>query len=210
MPKVSREHEQRRRNEILRAALKCFARRGYHETTMDDVVDETGLSKGALYQYFKGKEDLFRGIRRLQLDELQQRLENAFTGAEGVREKLKRGARVFVSTLRSEYGDLARIGLEFWSEASRRSDLRREFRRDYATWRSFLEQIIAEGVRTGEFRADVRPEALASVILTICDGLSLHWVMYRDTVDPEELMSAFLSAVLEGVVVKAASKSKSR
>src|SRR5262249_32260773 len=129
MPKVSREHEQRRRNEILRTALKCFARRGYHETTMDDVVGEAGLSKGALYQYFKGKEDLFRGLRRVQLEELQRRLENAFTGVEGVKDKLERGARVFVSTLRSEYGDLARIELEFWSEAPRRSDLRREFRR---------------------------------------------------------------------------------
>ena len=177
---------------------------------MDDVVDEAGLSKGALYQYFEGKEDLFRGLRRLQLEELQQRLESAFTGAEGVREKLERGARVFVSTLRSGYGDLARVGLDFWSEAPRRSDLNREFRRDYATWRNFLEQIIAEGVRTGEFRADVKPKALASVILAICDGLSLHWVLYRESVNPEELMSAFLSAVLEGIVIEITPKSKNK
>src|SRR4051794_12312971 len=49
MPKVSVEHEQMRRQQILDAALTCFGRRGYHATSMEDIVREAGLSIGAIY-----------------------------------------------------------------------------------------------------------------------------------------------------------------
>lgn len=199
MPKVSQDHRERRRREILDAALKCFARHGYHQTTMDAIVAESGLSKGAIYQYFEGKEDVFRALRRLQLEELRQRLERAFTGGGGMRERLERGAKEFLSTLKAEYGDLGRVELEFWSEAPRRPDLRNDYREVYVTWQAFLSQVISEGVRTGEFRSDLDPNALASVILAICDGLTLHWVIHRDVVDPEEVSSAFLSGLFQGV-----------
>lgn len=199
MPRVSREHEERRRQEILRAALRCFARDGYHGTTMDDVVAEVGLSKGAVYQYFDGKEALFRALRRLQLEELRLRLERTFSGEGSVSQRLERGASVYLGSFNGEHSDLARVVLEFWSETSRRADLQREHQNVYATWRAFLSQVISEGIRTGEFRADLDPDALASAVLAISDGLTLHWAVGR--VDPEKIFSAFLSGILRGVVV---------
>ena len=55
MPRVSREYLDRRRDEIAAAALRCFAREGFHRTTMQDIVAESGLSPGALYRYFAAK-----------------------------------------------------------------------------------------------------------------------------------------------------------
>ena len=60
MPKISPALGQQRRDQILAAALACFARQGYHATSMDDVVRESGLSVGAIYTYFSSKEDLDR------------------------------------------------------------------------------------------------------------------------------------------------------
>ena len=62
MPKISPAHEQQRRDQILAAAMACFARQGYHATSMDDVVRESGLSVGAIYTYFASKEDLFLAL----------------------------------------------------------------------------------------------------------------------------------------------------
>src|SRR5207247_1825663 len=62
MPRVSRDYLDRRREEILAAALRCFAREGFHRTTMQDIVAESGLSPGALYRYFAAKEDLIAAI----------------------------------------------------------------------------------------------------------------------------------------------------
>lgn len=58
MPRVSDEHLERRRQQILDAARACFVRKGFHQTSMQDVFTESGLSAGAVYRYFKGKDDL--------------------------------------------------------------------------------------------------------------------------------------------------------
>ena len=62
MPKVSREHMTARRNEILDAAQRVFARNGYRGSSVAQIIKESGLSAGAIYSYFPSKEDLFRAV----------------------------------------------------------------------------------------------------------------------------------------------------
>lgn len=62
MPRVSAEHLERRRQQILDAAQLCFARRGFHETSMQDIFTESGLSAGAVYRYFKSKNDIIAAL----------------------------------------------------------------------------------------------------------------------------------------------------
>src|SRR3954466_4084938 len=62
MPKVTEEHVDARRRQILSAALRCFAREGFHRTTMQDIFREADLSPGAVYSYFTGKDELISGI----------------------------------------------------------------------------------------------------------------------------------------------------
>lgn len=62
MPKVSAEHLERRRQQILDAARVCFIRKGVHETSMQDVFAESGMSAGAVYRYFKSKNDIIVAI----------------------------------------------------------------------------------------------------------------------------------------------------
>ncbi|AYF76327.1 TetR/AcrR family transcriptional regulator [Nocardia yunnanensis] len=62
MPRVSEEHLERRRQQILDAAQTCFARKGLHATTMQDVFAESGLSAGAVYRYFKSKNDIVEAL----------------------------------------------------------------------------------------------------------------------------------------------------
>jgi TetR/AcrR family transcriptional regulator, transcriptional repressor of aconitase len=62
MPKVSEEHLAARRRQILDAALVCFSRGGFHQTSMQQIFEESGLSPGAVYRYFKGKEEIVEAI----------------------------------------------------------------------------------------------------------------------------------------------------
>ncbi|PXX60318.1 TetR family transcriptional regulator [Nocardia tenerifensis] len=62
MPRVSEEHLERRRQQIIDAARRCFARKGFHETSMQDVFAESGLSAGAVYRYFKSKDEIIAAL----------------------------------------------------------------------------------------------------------------------------------------------------
>ena len=86
MPRVSAAHEQEIRERILDAASRVFAEKGYHSSTIADVVRESGLSVGAIYSYFSGKDELIRltcdQIAARGLDELAERLAPATTTRE--------------------------------------------------------------------------------------------------------------------------------
>src|SRR5512143_3703890 len=60
MPKVTEAHSAARRQQIIDAAYRCFARKGFHQATMRDIYTEAGLSAGAVYHYFKSKEDIIQ------------------------------------------------------------------------------------------------------------------------------------------------------
>jgi TetR/AcrR family transcriptional regulator, repressor for uid operon len=75
MPRVSDEYMTRRREEILKAAKACFAREGFHATSMRDIYRECGLSPGAVYNHFASKEEIVRALGEERLREAQARRE---------------------------------------------------------------------------------------------------------------------------------------
>src|SRR5579885_735638 len=90
-----------RRNQILDAALRVFARSGFHEARMDDIVQEAGLSKGALYWYFKSKEDIITAIsQRLFTTDIEQ-LQGLLQAEGSVSERLLQLMRDRIAGLQS-------------------------------------------------------------------------------------------------------------
>ncbi len=74
MPKVSDAHRESRREQILLAAWKCFSRNGFHSTSMADVIREAGLSAGAVYLYFRSKDDIIVAVATQVFGGIQGRL----------------------------------------------------------------------------------------------------------------------------------------
>jgi TetR/AcrR family transcriptional regulator, transcriptional repressor of aconitase len=72
MPRVSQEHLDARRRQIIDAARRCFVRNGFHATSMQDVLAEARLSAGAVYRYFPGKDDIIAAIADDALAEISQ------------------------------------------------------------------------------------------------------------------------------------------
>ena len=119
MPRVSAAHEQEVRDRILDAAARVFAEKGYHSSTIADVVRESGLSVGAIYTYFSGKDELIRltcdQIAARGLDELAARLAPATTTAE----RLAIAIRLYVETIDEYDGAPGQVTLvQAWAEAT--------------------------------------------------------------------------------------------
>ena len=125
MPRVSAAHEQEVRERILDAASRVFAEKGYHSSTIADVVRESGLSVGAIYSYFSGKDELIRltcdQIAARGLDELAARLAPATTTAE----RLAIAIRLYIETIDEYDGAPGQVTLvQAWAEADREPGVR--------------------------------------------------------------------------------------
>src|SRR5919197_4711710 len=119
MPKVSPAHEQHRRDQILAAAMACFARQGYHATSMDDVVRQSGLSVGAIYSYFPSKEELFLALCDYRTEQTLAYLNDLFRRPGPMVDKFAEAVDYFFRQLAEDLVPLARVRVEFLSEAAK-------------------------------------------------------------------------------------------
>ena len=88
MPRVSAQHEQEVRERIVRAATRVFAERGFHRATMQDIVRASGLSVGAIYTYFKSKDELILAGCDLITDQEMTELARRVAPVDGFRERI--------------------------------------------------------------------------------------------------------------------------
>ena len=117
MPKVSQEYRAERRAHILAAARRCFVHDGFHGTSMQDLVDEAGVSSGAVYRYFPSKDAVIEAIAAENLDQvvavIRKSVEDGLTAEAAIGAVLE-----FVTARHAEDG-FAAIALLVWSEALR-------------------------------------------------------------------------------------------
>ena len=193
-PKVDVADE--RRAHIMQAALACFARKGYHRTTMDDIVTESGLSKGTLYWYFKSKDDLFaKAIASLFIDwgeEAVTALEQCTTASD----KLRALAQALVSFCKEAEGFFS-LFLEFWASSPRREEAGQLWVGMLVQYKDLVVGIIEEGIRNGEFKP-VDAEQLAWVMMAAYDGLAAY-IMFIPDMDLERISQVFIETLLGGL-----------
>ena len=162
-----------RREQIVRATVRCLARDGYARLTMKKVAREAGVSQGSLHYYFADKRAMLVATLTAVSRDLDRRVAAAQSRAP--REPAAR-LRAMVRTClevavdRSEFWV---VFLEFWGEMAHDRRLRAVNAEVYTRTRRLLARLIADGVRTGRFRA-VAPERAAAVVLGLVDGVSLQ------------------------------------
>jgi AcrR family transcriptional regulator len=193
-PNVSEE----RKAQIYQAALTCFSRKGYHQTTMDDIVVESGLSKGALYWYFKGKKELFLSLFQEVMDQLGQTWESIVAAEESTAtEKLLASIAFF----RSELGEMVPffgVMMEAYALTRHDEDVEGLIREFYEPYLDMMTRVIEEGIASGEFRVE-SVRAMALVIMTLFDGIVLAMGTGLWQRDWNEIMDAAEELVLHGL-----------
>jgi len=192
-PDVSDE----RKNQIINAAEGVFTKKGFSEARMDDIAEETGLSKGTLYLYFKSKDDIIIAI----LDRMFQREFRAFEemdmSALGATEIIG----VFVDTVAKDIKIMLRlmpIAYEFLALAFRNKVVQKALKVYVNRYMDILVPIIQGGIDSGEFKkTDAREVAIA--IGAILEGTILIWVYDKSLVNPETNIRSGIKLLLEGV-----------
>lgn len=192
-PDVSAE----RRAQIIEAALACFTRKGYNNTTMDDIVTESGLSKGSLYWYFKSKDELFEAGMMSVFTNVGEQAFGALEGCATTADQLRAMARVTANVGKMLVGYFG-LFLEFWASSERREESAQIWMDMLVQYKDLLVTIIEEGIEKGELKP-VDAEPLVWAMLAAYDGLAAYLAIMPD-LDMERASEVFAETLLSGLL----------
>jgi TetR/AcrR family transcriptional regulator, transcriptional repressor of aconitase len=170
MPRVTQEHRDARRRQILDAARRCFTANGFHATSMQDVLREANLSAGALYGYFAGKEDIIVAIAEEALAAIAGLIDSLLVAPEPppLREAISRLVAE-LERLDDERG-VANIAIQAWSEALRNPELASRAAGLYAIGRGVMVRLVEAYQARGDIDPGADPEDVAVVLVSVVPG----------------------------------------
>ncbi|WP_329104523.1 TetR/AcrR family transcriptional regulator [Micromonospora sp. NBC_01699] len=177
MPRVSDEHLAARRQQILDAARRCFLRDGFHNTSMQDVIAEAGLSVGAVYRYFRSKNDLITSIAETAISSADQVFVDitAHDPPLPLLAAMDR-ALTFVDGQTGPDGVL-RIAVQVWSESLRDPALAEFVRQKYTDFRHQFVILAKRARETGELPAGADPEATGAALFGLVPGYFMQRIL---------------------------------
>jgi AcrR family transcriptional regulator len=196
-PDVSEE----RRTQILEAAMVVFARQGFDQARMDDIAQEVGLSKGALYLYYKSKDAIISAILQFFFSQVMKKLQSFLESEEqpSVREQLLRLNQYYVAEMKWMVS-LLPLSFEFYAVAARQKAVRQFLKCYFKDYREVLAAIVQRGIDRGEFRP-VRAEQVAITIAALYEGLALLWMVDPDATQWEQTGESSLLLLLDGLAL---------
>ncbi|TGB14210.1 TetR/AcrR family transcriptional regulator [Streptomyces sp. MZ04] len=186
MARVSQEHLDARRRQILDGAALCFARNGFHATSMQDVLKEVGLSAGAVYRYFRGKEELIGAIVGEVLERIQGTFEAAVDETPPPPPDVLIGrALTQVLSSRTDEGDgevpyFPRLMLQVWAETMRNDELATVMRDGYTRVRAAWVKIVEGYQAAGMMRADIPADHVARAMIGAAQGFAAQLALFDE------------------------------
>lgn len=188
------------RAQILQSALVCFAEKGYHQTSMDDIVAQSGLSKGALYWHFNSKKELFIALVEWFMSQIGEEISHAWTTDMSAADKIRTMAMVSLESS-EQMIPFVKVILDFWAQTSEDEQLQQMFNQIIEGYQDQLGEIIAEGIASGEFRPVDAPH-LSLALFGMLDALFLYKTLLGDKVDMRGSAEAAVEVMIEGLRCK--------
>jgi AcrR family transcriptional regulator len=176
VPKVSAEHRSARREQILRAAWRCVAREGFHKTTMADVIAESGLSAGAVYGYFRSKNEIITAIADRSIGTVDQVFRAALADGRSPHpaDVLQQVLEQLLQAALVEDGDLTLIAVQAWGEAVRGGEIHDLVQPRIAGVRDHWVEVARRYRAAGGLGADADPEEVGRALLGLIPGFILQ------------------------------------
>jgi AcrR family transcriptional regulator len=173
MPRVSEAHLAARRQQILDAARTCFLRNGFHASSMQDVIAEAGLSVGAVYRYFKSKNDIVEAIAEQYATQVSDLLSALVADPDRSLADVMRGAIGIIDDNIGPDGPM-RLAVQVWAEALRDDRVGKIAEHVYSRLRGNFVTVARRAVETGELPADTDPEATGAALFSLVIGYGLQ------------------------------------
>lgn len=182
-----------RREQILEAATSVFARLGVHTARMDDITEEAGLSKGAVYWYFKSKDEIIKSILEMYLSRELHELHDLVRRSDSVEDRLMLMVDHLITEL-EQYESVMPMAYEFYALSTRESDIRKSLDAFFQRFIKIYEDMITQGIKRGEMKK-VDPQETAVSILALLEGLTLLWIVGVLRIDAEKLGALIRSSL---------------
>jgi AcrR family transcriptional regulator len=205
--RAARAEGREARNELLTAALRVFARRGYREGGVDEIAAEAGYSKGALYWHFSGKEDLLLSLLEERIDTPMRERFALLASAPVERDMSVEATRAFARQLDGQREALL-LEREYWSLAIRDPELRASYaERQTELRRDLAAALEARARHLGTPDLTIPAEELARIVMSIIGGLAVDELIEPGSVRPE-LLGEALAIVYAGLVARAQGRAR--
>ena len=191
--------QEERRRQILDAAVRAFAKKGYHACRVSDIAEEAGVAYGLVYHYFESKDAVLESIFR----EMWGMMVAAINGVEQLgdppREQLRKACAIVLRTWR-DYPDVVRVLVR---EVARSGEqLQREVEEIAHAFQA-LQRIVERGQEEGAFRTDLSPRLAAWIIYGALEEILTGWVLGRlpgEDKDIREAEKAVVGILCDGLI----------
>ena len=193
-------------DEIVTAAAKVFRTKGYHAATVQDIADEVGILKGSLYHHVESKEDLLYLIVREPIARMYQTMSDIVAADASAVDKLRRAILAHLEAFDRHYPHLF-VYLREREEMKRR--FRERIKLSPKQYERFWQQIVREGMKSGEFRADRDAQIVSYGLLGMLNWL-YRWYRPQGRLTVREVAEQFTALTLDGLTTAASKRSVAR
>jgi len=189
-----KERQEQTREQVIAAAARVFARRGYHKATVEEIASEAGFTIGALYSNFSGKEELFLAIADRQTEAQVSRIASIADAAEAGADAGPQAADQVRRLLEAD-PDWPLLFYEFWSLSVRNPDLQEELAERRDRIRDALADTLTRVAGEAGFELRFPAPILATAVAASVNGLAFERAADPDAL-PDEVFAEFVTAVL--------------
>lgn len=186
-----------RKNQIINAAIKVFANKGFYNSTVADVARVAGIADGTIYLYFKGKDDLLISLFESKMEQILERFTTTLKTGLSAKEKLRRFIQLHFQMIEEDQ-NLAEV---FQVELRQSSKFLKDYHNQkFIDFLNIIGQILREGQQSGEFRPDIRINTTKVAIFGAVDEIARQWILTTESKSQlqdiaRELTKTFLSGL---------------
>ena len=197
-PRLTRkERQEHTRARLMSSAARVAARRGLEGASLDEVAEEAGYTKGAVYANFAGKEDLFLAMLDARFADRLAELDRVLAVDAPPEEQARRAARDFIAAIEAE-PEWERLFFEFAVYASRNEGFRRELVARYRALRERIAELLEQRARELGIEPSVPPDQVATMTFAMANGIGLERLLEPEAV-PDELYPTMMATFFAGL-----------
>ena len=191
--------KEERKSQIMDAAMKVITRKGFSNTRMDDIVDEAGLSKGAIYHHYEGKKEIFLAL----IGHWETQAFPDFYSRNGKERSATDTLRDFANEVNKVFKSRSYVfqaEVEFWALANQDDEIRNRSQELYEKIINLFELVINKGIREKEFiKVDTRIAAI--YILSVFQGINWFCIFNDKKINAKDYIQQSIELILTGLKI---------
>lgn len=183
------------KEELTRQSIQLFERKGFSSTSVQDIVDSLGVTKGTFYYYFTSKETLLMDIHLSYIDDLLSRQQKVLNSNASCGKQLAEIVEMLINDIQTQGSNVRVYFREMRHLSEENSRVIKDKRR---LFHLTIEQIIKEGIEKKEFRENLEPKMTTFAILGVTNW-SYEWFDPSGNISPKELATMYMDFILHGI-----------